>query len=183
MRTQTTALAVAFLSAAVTLTHGVSLAATNRAGGIPDLVPKPPPKYWSPARCKRMVLNRPRHLVRQALCVGSGGPQACRANADHVQLYSEFTVFVRYRVAYLRGQGTEPGVIRSFTLSTRPRRNLAPIAHSWGAQYIGWPPDFYAGHTKVIATHVPATHFTATITPIATPVERYENAITCTGQP
>jgi len=44
-----------------------------------------------------MVLNRPRHLIAQVLCVPAGGQQACRWTTGHrTRLYSEFTVLVRY---------------------------------------------------------------------------------------
>lgn len=105
---------------------GVGLLLIGSAGGVP----KPPPKFWSATRCERTVLhvsggvpptrgfplpdsNGHRFHVSQAICVGSGGPHACRWTAGHrSRIYSEFRVFTR---SPLNG-----GIARSFTLATRP---------------------------------------------------------------
>ena len=70
--------------------------------GSAGAVPKSPPKFWSPARCERVMLARPLAPPRQVLCVASGGSSTCRWTSGHrTRLYSEFTVFTRYRHAYV----------------------------------------------------------------------------------
>ena len=101
--------------------------------GSAGAVPEPPPKFWSPARCERAMLARPLAPPRQVICVGSGGPPACRWTSGHrTRLYSEFRVFTRYRQTGVRGVGLEPGVVRSFTLATRARPGFARVVHHWG---------------------------------------------------
>jgi len=148
-------------------------------------VPKPPPKFWSSARCERMVLNRPRHLVAQVLCVPAGGQQACRWTTGHrTRLYSEFTVLVRYphaAVASVVGR-LATGVVRSFTLGTRAQPGLYPIAHDWGDAWVGWPPDFFQGHDRDLAINVTAARFRSFVAPIAAPLFQEANATTiCSG--
>ena len=62
--------------------------------------------------------GRPLAPPRQVLCVGTGGPSACRWTSGHrVRLYSEFTVFARYRQAYVEGVG------RLYAASFAPSRS------------------------------------------------------------
>jgi hypothetical protein len=43
---------------------------------------------------------------RQVICVGIGGPSACRwTSGQRSRLYSEFMVFTRYRHTNVRGVG------------------------------------------------------------------------------
>ena len=94
---------------------GLGLLVVGSAGAVP----KPLPKYWSVARCERVMLEG-RPLIRQVICVASGGPATCRWTSGHrARLYSEFTVFTRNRQRYVVGAGLQPGVVRSFTLVTR----------------------------------------------------------------
>src|SRR5215813_6689022 len=57
-------------------------------------MPKPPAEFWSPARCERVLLGvfagrafptgDGHHFgIAQAICVGSGGPHACRWTPGH----------------------------------------------------------------------------------------------------
>jgi hypothetical protein len=107
--------------------------------GSAGAVPKPPPKFWSPARCERVLLGvyagrafptgDGHHFgIAQAICVGSGGPHACRWTTGHrSRLYAEFTVFTRSR---LNG-----GVVRSWTLATRAGSGLVPVARHAGDRF------------------------------------------------
>ena len=139
-----------------------------------------------------MLLNRPRHLVAQVLCVPSGESQACRWTAGHrARLYSKFTVLVRYRHAsigwvYSGGHVVvvgrfATGVVRSFTLGTRAQTGLYPVAHRLGDAWVGWPPDFFQGHDRDLATKVTAAYFRSFITPIAAPLLQEANATNCSG--
>ncbi len=159
---------------------GLGLLVVGSAGAVP----KPPPRFWSAARCERVILERPRHLVRQVLCVPSGGPPTCRWTSGHrTRFYSEFTVFTRYRQAYVRASGVdEPGVVRSFTLATRARHGFAPLAHNWGDEYVGWPADFFTAHVRVLATDVPPAHFRSVVAPIAAHLMQKEKTTSCTGR-
>src|SRR5262245_10344025 len=147
-------------------------------------VPKPQPKFWSPARCERVMLKQ-HPSVSQVLCVGSGGPAQCRWTSGHrTRLYSELTVFTRLlrRGIYGTGPWVEgPGRIRSFTLATRPRPGFDPIRHHWGDQYIGWPADFFIAHAKLLATHSTPTQFHSIVAPIAARLTRQEKATDCAG--
>lgn len=164
---------------AVTLSLcGVGLLAVGSVGAVP----KPPPKFWSPARCERVMLARPLTPPLQVLCVGSGGPSACRWTSGHrVRLYSEFTVFARYRHTQVSGIGFEPGVVRSFTLATRARPGFVRIVSHWGDQYEGWPADFFKAHRRVLATRTTPARFRSIVAPIAARLTQQENATGCTG--
>ena len=133
-------------------------------------VPKPPPRFWSPTRCERVMLARPLAPPRQVICVGGGEQSACRWTSGHrARLYSEFTVFARYRQAHVDGPGfgsLDPGVVRSFTLATRVRLGFARIVHHWGDQYAGWPADFFKGHVRLLATHATPARFRSIVAPI-----------------
>ena len=161
--------------------------------GSAGAVPKPPPKFWSAARCERVLLGIYGYSSRvstggfalptgdgnafhtgQAVCVASGGPIACRWTAGHrVRLYSVFTVFAR---SPLNG-----GVARSFTLATRTSPGLVKVVHHAGDQYAGWPADFYMSKTRLLATNASPARFRSTVAPIAARTAQKENATGCTG--
>lgn len=138
--------------------------------GSAGAVPKAPPKFWSAARCER-VLPKQHPAIIQVVCVGGGGPGSCRWTSDHrVRLYSELKVFAWYRRANFTSigmSGLEPGVVRSFTLATRARPGFGRIVHHYGDQYAGWPADFYMGHVRLVRTLVSADRFRALVAPLA----------------
>ena len=99
-----------------------------------------------------------------------------------MRLYSEFTVFARYRQAYVEGIGTVVrGVVRSFTLATRARPGFVPIVFHWGDQYEGWPADFFKAHRRLLATHTTPARFRSMVAPLAARLTQQENATSCTG--
>ena len=164
--------------AATIVVFGFMLAATS-AGAVP----KPPPEFWSPARCERAMLARPLAPPSDVICVGSGGQSACRwTSGHHARRYSEFTVFTRYRRAYVREVGTlEGGVVRSFTLATRARPGFVRIVSHWGDQYEGWPADFFSRHVRVLETRASPARFRSIVAPLAARLARQQNATGCTG--
>ena len=98
-------------------------------------VPKPPPKFWSAARCERTMLSRA-GTPRQAICIGIGGPSACRWTKGRARLYSEFRVFTRYEQLYVpAARSGQFDVVRALTLSTRARPGFARIVHHYGDDY------------------------------------------------
>ena len=153
------------------------------AVGSAAAVPRPPPRFWSAARCER-VLPKEHPGMQQVICVGSGGPSSCRWTSAHrVRLYSQLRVFAWSRRADFSGlgmTGLEPGVVRAFTLATRPRSGFTRIVHRYGDGYIGWPADFYLGHVRLLGTHVSKKGFRAFV---ATRVARldHEQTINCTA--
>jgi hypothetical protein len=170
------------LAATLVLCSLVLLAA-GQAGAAP-----PPPKFWTASRCERVLLdnyggptssalpngNGQSFHIGQVICVGSGGPHACRWTTGHrSRLYSEFAVFTR---SPLNG-----GVVRSWTLATRTGHGLVPVAHHAGDKYVGWPPDFYMSRTKLFATDATAARFRSIVAPIAARLTQRENATGCTG--
>jgi hypothetical protein len=167
-----------FLAATLALCS-VGLLMVGSAGAVP----KPAPKFWSSARCERAMLARPLTPPLQVLCVGTGGPSACRWTSGHrVRLYSEFTVFARYRQGNVGGVRTvAPGVVRSFALTTRARPDFVPIVSHWGDQYQGWPADFFKAHRRLLATHTTPARFRSIVAPIAARLTQQENAASCTG--
>ena len=171
--------------------HMRFLAATLALGGVGLLmvgsvgaVPKPAAKFWSSARCERVMLARPLARPRQVLCVGSGGPSACRWTSGHsVRLYSEFTVFARYRQANVEGVGTVArGVVRSFTLATRARPDFVRIVSHWGDQYEGRPADFFKAHRRLLATRTTPARFRSMVSPLAAHLTQQENATELHGR-
>jgi len=167
---------IRFLPATLVLC-GLGLLVIDSAGAVP----KPPPKYWSPARCERVMLTQ-HPAVRQVICVGSGGPTTCRWTSGHrARLYSELTVFTRLRQRYVAGSGVEPGVVRSFTLVTRARTGFDRIVHHYGDQYAGWPADFFNGHVRVLATRATPARFRSIVAPIAARLRKKEETTSCTG--
>lgn len=150
------------------------------AAGWGRAVPKPAPKYWSPARCERAMLARPLAPPSQVLCVGSGGPSACRSTAGHrSRLYSEFTVFERFRHTGVRGVGIRQGVVRSFTLATRTRPGFIRVISHWGDQYAGWPADFFRTKYSVLTTGATPAGFRALAASSAAPLIQEEKATDC----
>lgn len=138
--------------------------------GSAGAVPKPQPKFWSEARCER-VLPKQHPAILQVICAGSGGPGSCRWTRGHrVRLYSELKVFAWYSQANFTSigmSGLEPGVVRSFTLATRARPGFGRIVHHYGDLYAGWPADFYMGHVRLVGTNVSAGRFRALVAPLA----------------
>ena len=161
--------------AATFVLSGLALLST----GSVSAVPKPAPKFWSVARCER-VLPEQHPGIRQIVCVGSGEPSRCRWTSGHrVRLYSELRVFAWYRQANFSSlgmTGLQPGVVRSFTLATRARPRFGRVLHHWGDQYVGWPADFYMGRVRLLGTHVSAARFRAFVAPLA--VKRAQRAQT-----
>jgi hypothetical protein len=155
----------------------VLLGAAGLAAAAP---PPPPPKYWSLARCERVMLTQ-HPAVRQVLCVGSGGPTTCRwTNGHRARLYSQLKVFTRLRQRNVAGS-VEPGVVRSFTLATRARTGFDPIVHHYGDQYVGWPADFFLSHVRLLAIRTNAARFRSIVAPIAARLRQQGNATGCTG--
>jgi hypothetical protein len=152
--------------AATLVVCGLGLLVVGSAGAVP----KAPPKFWSAARCER-VLPEQHPAIRQVICVGSGGPRSCRWTSGHrVRLYSELRVFAWYRQANFSSlgmPGLEPGVVRSFTLATRARSGFGRIVHHYGDGYVGWPADFYMGHVRLVGTNVSSGRFRAIVAPLA----------------
>ena len=164
------------------LAGGTGAAGSSTAAAA---VPQPPPKFWSPGRCERVLLgvfgyaslpdgNGHYFRVGQAICVGSGGADACRWTTGHrSRLYSEFWVFTR---SPLNG-----GVVRSWTLATRAGQRVVPVTHHYGDHYVGWPPDFYMSRTKLLATEATSARFRSIVAPIAARVVQQEKATGCTS--
>jgi hypothetical protein len=148
--------------------------------------PPPPPKFWSVSRCER-VLHRHDYLiptalsygfhVGQLLCVGTGGPQACRWTSGHrSRQYSEFRVFGRTR--YIGS------IVRSWTLATRGGPGLVGVGARAGDAYVGWPPAFYVSPTSVrlLAASSTRADFRSIVAPISARLTHEENATRCTGE-
>ena len=165
---------------AVFLSCGLGLLMAASASAVP----KPPPKFWSSTRCERVLLGvyarrglptgDGHHFgIAQAICVGSGGPHACRWTGHRSRLYAHFTVFTR---SDLNG-----GVVRSWTLATRADSGLVPVARHAGDQYEGWPPDFHMSRVKLLATETSPARFRSIVAPLAARVTQQENASGCTG--
>jgi hypothetical protein len=150
------------------------------AGASAGAVPKPPPEFWSPARCERAMLDRPLAPPQQVVCVGTGGPSACRWTTGHrVRLFSEFMVFMRHRYSAGEGLGPHNGVVRSFTLATRARPGFHGVVSHWGDQYAAWPADFFKRHVTRLANNATAAEFRSIVEPIAAHLTRHENATGC----
>ena len=88
-------------------------------------------------------------------------------------------MFTRYRHAHVRGVGIEPGVVRSFTLATRPRPGFVRIVSHWGDQYAGWPADFFRRHERVLETHASPARFRSLVASIAARLTRQADATGC----
>lgn len=172
-----------FLTATLLLC-GLGLLVSASVGAAPP----PPPNFWTASRCEHVLLgnyagpmssalpngNGHNFHIGQVICVGSGGPHACRwATGHRSRLYSKFTVFTR---SPLNG-----GVVRSWTLATRAGHGLVPFHRLGGDQYAGWPPDFYMSRTKLLATDATAARFRSFVAPVAARLTRQENASGCTG--
>jgi len=170
-------LGVVRLSAATLVLFVLGLLVVGSAAAVP----KPPPRFWSAARCER-VLPMEHPGMRQVICVGIGGPSSCRWTSGHsVRLYSRLRVFAWSRQADFSGlgmTGLEPGVVRAFTLATRPRPGFTRIVHRYGDGYIGWPADFYLGHVRLLGTHVGKEGFRAFVATRVAKLDRGQ-AINC----
>jgi hypothetical protein len=181
---------------------GRSLAATLVLAGLGVLMvgsvaaaPKLPlpPKFWSPHHCAQVVLTRPGHVIGQAVCVGSGGPTACRWTSGHrIRLYSRFIVFTRAsQVEHVHGAGPTPGVVRSWTLATRAHPGFTRIGHHPGdGEWLKWPPDFFMGNpgafmdrppSNVLAIHSTLASFHLIVARHEDPIVQQERATGCTG--
>ena len=75
----------------------------------------------------------------------------------------------------------QPGVVRAFTLATRARPGFDRVYHLFGDAYIGWPPDFYMGHLRLVGTHVSAVRFHAVVAPLAARFAQSAKTTYCTG--
>jgi len=155
-----------WLAVLTSVVFGVlSMIAVGSAGAVP----KPLPKFWSPARCEHVMGERPITPPAQVVCLGSGGPANCRWTSGHrARVYSQFTVFALYGIA-----------IRSFTLLTRPRPGFVAVPHDWGGAYAGWPPDFYRSKIVLRGPPFPA-RFRADVAAKAASLRRHDTAV-CTG--
>ena len=157
---------------------GLGLLVVGSAGAVP----KPAPRFWSVARCER-VLPEQHPAIRQIICVGTGEAGSCRWASDHHErLFSELRVFAWYQQANFQSlgmTGLEPGVIRSFTLATRSRPGFARIVHHWGDGYEGWPADFYMAHVRLVGTQVSAARFRDRVAPLAAMLAQHAKATTC----
>jgi hypothetical protein len=119
----------------------------------------------------------------EVLCVGIGGPPACRWTAGRrARLYSEFEVFTRYRQTNVRGVGSRQGVVRSFTLATRWRSGFVRIVHRYGDQYAGWPADYFTHGRRLLAAQTTLARYRAIVAPLAAGLTREEEATGCTGR-
>ena len=145
--------------------------------------PPPPPKFWSLARCERVMAWHFSYAPpRQALCVGVGGRSACRWTSGHrARLYSEFMVFTRYRQTNVRGVGIRPGVVRSLTMSTRARPGFVRVMRHFGDQYVGWPAAFFTRNRRLLATNATPARFRSLVAPIAARLTEHETANGCAG--
>ena len=124
---------------------GLGLLAVGSAGSA---VPKPQPTFWSVARCERVVLEG-RPLIRQVICVASGGRANCRwTRVRRARLYSEFTVFTRNRPAF-PGADAEPLSPRPTVTGSRGSKAFSPRTSSSRIDR-EWP-------ASARATHVPAS--------------------------
>jgi len=156
------------------------------AAGAAGAVPKPPPRFWSAARCERVLPELHPKAFQQVICVGSGGPSSCRWSAGQsTRLYSQLTVFAWVRHANFSTLGmhtVEPGVVRSFTLATRARPGFARIVYLGGDAFAGWPPQFYMGRVRLLGTHVNKHAFGGFVAMRVAELAARERTISCTGQ-
>jgi hypothetical protein len=172
--------AMRFLLVALALLVMVAAASADAAKAPPES-----PKFWSVARCER-VLPEQHPAIRQLICLGSGNASTCHWTSGHrARRYSVLTVFAWYRQANFSSlgmKGLEPGVVRSFVLSTRARPGFARIVHHYGDAYLGWPPDFYMGHVRLLGTHVGKDRFTDLVARSAAALARQGATVNCAGQ-
>ena len=160
---------------------GFCLPVCARAGSPPP----PPPKFWSVSRCELMLRKHDYVIptakgngfhVGQVVCVGMGGPHACRWTVDHrSRLYSEFRVFGRTR--YIGS------IVRLWTLATRSGHGFVPVGQRAGDAYAGWPAKFYVSPTSVrlLARRSTPAGFRSIVTPLAARLTDEENATGCAG--
>jgi hypothetical protein len=151
--------------------------------GVAGAAPRPAPRFWSTARCEQVLpVEHPK--IGQVVCVGSGGPSSCRwTNGRTARSYSELTVFAWNRQANFTTLGmdnVEAGVVRSFTLATRPRLGFARIVHHWGDEYAGWPADFYMAHVRLLGTGINKHSFGAFVAARAARLADRQRTVRCT---
>ena len=155
------------------------------AAGAAGAVPKAPPRFWSPARCERVLPEEHPKAFQQVVCVGSGGPSSCRwTNGHQARVYSQLTVFAWNRHADFTTLGmrtVEPGVVRSLTLATRARPGFARIVHGGGDAFAGWPAQFYMAHVRLLGTHVNKHAFGAFVATRAAKLADHEQTVNCTA--
>ena len=146
---------------------GLGLSLIGSAGAVP----KPPPKFWSPARCERVMLTQ-HPAVRQVICIGSGGPTTCRWTSGHrAGLFSKLSPCSRGFTNGTSPVPSNPALFRSFTLATRARTGFERIVHHYGDQYAGWPADFFLSHVGVLATHATPARFRSIVARDCNPPE------------
>jgi hypothetical protein len=173
-------------SLATLVLFSVVLGAAASADATKLPPPPPPPKFWTANRCERTLLRYPAEggstvdgrgfHVGLAICVGTGGPHACKWTTDHrSRLYSRFIVFSRAR------WGT---AVRSFILATRGGPGLVANRHIFGDRYVGWPADYYMSpaSVKLLATNASPARFRSIVAPIAAHLTLKANATACTGR-
>ncbi len=159
------------------------LAAAGLAGAAP---PPPPAKFWTVSRCERTlhvpgdngaVTAQGYHFwVGLRVCVGTGGPQACKWTSDHrSRLYSQFRIFSRSR--------SIGGIVRSWTLTTRGGVGLVAITRYGGDQFVGWPADFFMSpaSVKLVAPDATPAQFRSIVAPLAARLTQRQNTTNCTG--
>jgi hypothetical protein len=152
--------------------------------GSAAAVPKPSPRFWSVDYCER-VLPKEHPGIRQIICVGDGGPAACRWTSGHRgRVFSQLRVFAWYRHANFSSLGmtdVESGVIRSFALATRAQPGFTRIVHLYGDAYEGWPADFWMGHVRLLGTHVNKHAFGAFVAATVAKLAAHERTVNCSA--
>jgi hypothetical protein len=167
--------------AAMLVLGSVVLLSAGWAGAVPPT----PAKFWTVSQCQG-VLHAQDYLlptanghgfhVGERVCVGTGGPPACRWTSDHrSRLHSKFRVFTRSR--------DFRGTVRAWTLATRGGNGLVGIRYRAGDQYAGWPQDFYMspGSVRLLARRSTSARFRSIVAPIAARITQQGNAAGCTG--
>jgi hypothetical protein len=153
------------------------------AASVDAAPPPPPPKFWTVVRCERELHEHQgarnteghRFTAGLTICVGTGGPRACKWTAGHrSRLYSQFKVFARTR--YIGS------IVRSFTLMTRDGPGLDPVGRG-GDAYAGWPAWYYISPASVRLLERESTRagFRSIVAPIAARLRQQENASGCDG--
>jgi hypothetical protein len=104
------------------------------------------------------------------ICIGTGGPQACRWTAGRPRVFSQFKVFTRARFG---------GIVRSFTIATRAGHGLIRIGHHAEDNNA----DFYMDPVSVqlLAPSSTPARFHTIVSPLAAALTRQENTAACTG--
>lgn len=100
--------------------------------GSSAAVPKPPPKYWSPARCERAMLDRPLAPPGQVVCVGTGDRRGAAGRAGIGRACTRSS-----RCSCVIGTRTSKVSDPTTELFARSRSPLAPAHASTGSSPIG----------------------------------------------